>query len=246
MAWKTFPVTLTASTRITRSVLHLAFEYGAETPFEFTAGQFINIHFESDGKQIHRSYSLANPPAGLNTELALAMAPVEEGRATKLLSELSLGDQIDVSGPYGRFVLRDEQPERLILVATGTGVTPYRSMLPTLAERLANESLQIELFLGVRSREDALYADEFSAFSNAHENFRFHACYSRGMPEDPAPHEHAGYVQEHFMRLEPDGEKDVVYLCGNPDMIDAGFALLREREFPTKQVRREKYLPARN
>jgi len=243
MAFKTFPMRLLESRNITPSILHLAFTRDDGEAFEYKAGQFINIHFECDGKLIHRSYSIANTPGDDYVEIA--MSPVENGRATKLLSGLSVGDVIQVSGPYGRFVLKDDEPTRYVLVATGTGVTPYRAMLPSLEERIAR-GFTVDVLLGIWRREEALYADDFRAFADKQPGFTFHACYSRELPDDATDHEFKGYVQARMQQLDLNPERDIVYLCGNPDMVDQALAWLKELGFPISHVRREKYLSARS
>lgn len=242
MAWKTFEVTLTEKRMITPSVLVLTFARADGEAFDYVAGQFINVHFEAAGQQIHRSYSIANPPGADCFEIAVS--PVEGGRATRLFLNLEVGDKLDASGPYGRFVLREDEPCRYILAATGTGVTPYRAMLPELAQRVS-DGFTIEILLGVWRRDEALFAGDFIDFAHAHEKVGFHACYSREMPAEPLAHEKSGYVQRHIETLRPDPARDIVYLCGNPNMIDEAVEMLRALEFPTKQLRREKYLPAR-
>jgi NAD(P)H-flavin reductase len=78
-----------------------------------------------------------------------------------------------------------------------------------------------------------------------HPHFRFRACYSREFPDAPEPWERRGYVQTHFDSLALDPARDVIYLCGNPDMIDQAMEQLRALNFPTRNLRREKYLPSR-
>lgn len=241
--WKTFPLKLVASRNVTPSILHLAFRREDGEVFEYKAGQFINIHFEDEGKPIHRSYSVANPPGSELIEIA--MSPVENGRATRLLSGLEPGDVIDASGPYGRFILKDDEPTRYVMVATGTGVTPYRAMLPEIETRLS-EGFSVDLMLGIWRRDEALYAEDFIHMADRHENFTYHACYSREMPEDKTEHELQGYVQNQFPGMELDPERDIVYLCGNPDMIDQAVEFLREKAFPTGHMRREKYVSAKS
>lgn len=243
MALKTFPLIVERSTMITPSVLELAFRRADGDDLVFVAGQFLNIHFESDGKLIHRSYSIASAPRD-GGSLDIAVAPVEGGRATNYLFNLKPGDEIQASGPFGRFVLRDDPPCRYILVGTGTGITPYRAMLPGLADRLADSEYSVEMLMGVQYRKDKLYDDDFRNFAESHEQFSYRACLSR--EEECEGAEVSGYVQHQFGALDLDPEKDVIYLCGNPDMIDNAVELLKEKGFELKQLRREKYLPARS
>ena len=244
MTWNTFPLVLERVTSITPTVLHFAFRRADQEPFQFTAGQFVNLHWDRDGKRTHRSYSVANPP-GEPELIEIAMAPVEGGFATGKLNALAPGDMVEASGPYGRFVLRDDPPCRYLLVATGTGVTPYRSMLPELRQLLATGDYRVDLLLGVRGPEELLYGQEFRGMAEMHENFSFHACYSRVEPPEGSPWEYKGYVQDRLAELAVTPDADVAYLCGNPGMVDEAAELLKAAGLGIKSVRREKYLSAR-
>ena len=166
------------------------------------------------------------------------------GIATNLLFNLQPGDPISASGPYGLFVLKEERPARYILIATGTGVTPYRSMLNEIKNRLENThpELKIVVIFGTRTRSELLFKEEFLQFAEQYPNFHYLACYSQEKPQDPAPFEREGRVQDTFKELMLDPTQDIIYLCGNPNMIDSTFALLTEKNFDKKSVRREKYL----
>lgn len=242
MAFDTFPAVVTGVRMVTPTVLCLGFRREDGQPLDFQAGHFINVHFEDQDGQTHRSYSVANPPGEDHFEIAVA--PVEDGRATRYLFGLQEGDRVAVSGPYGRFVLREEQPARYVLVGTGTGVTPYRAMLPELARRVKQGGVRVEVVIGVRSREELLFAEDFIAASRVTPGIALHARYSRRLPGQPRPWESQGYVQGLFEQLELDPEQDIVYLCGNPNMIDEAVAWLKDRGFPVKRIRREKYLSA--
>jgi ferredoxin-NADP reductase len=245
MTLKTFPLQVERTTHITPTIIEVAFRRADGEPLVYTAGQFLNIHIEAGGELAQRSYSIATAPQGEDGIVAIAVSPVKGGLATDLLFGLSPGDRIVASGPYGRFVLRDDPPGRYVLAGTGTGVTPYRAMLPELERRLASGQHSVELLLGVWRREELLYGRDFVNLAARHPQFRFHACYSREFPETPEPWERRGYVQTHFANLGLDPAKDVIYLCGNPDMIDQAMEQLRAMNFPTRNLRREKYLPSR-
>jgi ferredoxin-NADP reductase len=244
MVPKTFPLEVVRTTRITPTIIEVAFRRADDEPFVHVPGQFLNIHIPTGDELAQRSYSVATHP-GADGVIAIAVSPVEGGLATKLLFGLKEGDRVIASGPYGRFVLRDDPPCRYVLAGTGTGVTPYRAMLPELEQRVAGGKYEVDLLLGVWRREELLYGDEFLAIARRHPGFRFHACYSRELPASPEPWERRGYVQTMFPELNLDPARDVIYLCGNPNMIDEAMEHLRALNFPTRNLRREKYLPSR-
>lgn len=245
MAQLTYTLKLISAKKITPFVKHFAFSREDGTVPHYQPGQFITLHIPvADGKKVHRSYSVANAPSGEN-RIELSAAYVEGGIASQLLFNLQPGETVTAIGPHGLFVLKEEKPKRYILIATGTGVTPYRSMLSTLAKRLGDteQSLAVHLILGVRTRAEALFKDEFLAFAEKFPRFHFQAVYSREKGEvlDPS-FESTGYVQDQLQHLNLDPAQDIVYLCGNPGMIDATFAQLTEQYgFDRKSVRREKY-----
>ncbi len=67
-------------------------------------------------------------------------------------------------------------------------------------------------------------------------------CLSRELPPDPHPDVRHGYVQQHLGAFAPDAARDIAYLCGNPDMVDACFEALKGHGLPIPQIRREKYV----
>ncbi|MCF6775884.1 ferredoxin--NADP reductase [Thiotrichales bacterium 19X7-9] len=244
MAIKVFDLELVSAKMITPNVKHLVLKRVDGEAFEFTAGQFITFLFDcGQAKPKRRSYSIASMPKENNNpyEIEIAVSYVEGGIATKNLFEMQPGDQYSATGPAGRLVLRDEPVKRLILVGTGTGIAPYRAMLPELADKVTKTNIQVEILLGVQYRKDALYAEDFLQFAHVYDNIKFTACLSREA-EDLESHEHQGYVQSKFDQLALNPLEDVVYLCGNPDMIDQAYELLKEKGFDIKNVRREKYI----
>ncbi len=245
-----FPLRLADSFMLAPSVRHMVFERTDGQPLAFRAGQFLQVHFNyADGKPTKRSYSVATVGSGDGApvqRIEIAVSYVEGGAATALLGGLEPGGQVEASGPYGRFCLMDEDDNRrYLLIATGTGVTPYRAMLPELDRRMRERDCEVVLLYGARNEGELLYGEEFEAFARAHPNFRFHPCFSRGARPDPRPHDRLGYVQTVLPELQPDPENDIAYLCGNPNMVDAAFAALKEQGLGVRQIRREKYISSR-
>ena len=130
-------------------------------------------------------------------------------------------------------------------MATGTGVTPYRAMLPKLAELIASRGVEVVLLFGCRTPAELLYGDDFRAFAAAHPGFRYVPCFSREMPATPHPDDRRGYVQDALAEFAPSAEGDIAYLCGNPNMVDANFEALKAAGLPVPHIRREKYVSSK-
>lgn len=242
MAIRKFQLVLSSARMVTPRVRELTFTRDDGEPIDFVPGQFVTLHMPHEDDVLRRSYSIATMPDDSSGAISIAVTHVDGGRATKKLFAMEPGDKVDAVGPFGRFILRDDPPCRYLLIGTGTGVTPYRAMLPELERRVDLEDFAVELFLGVRGPDELLYGDDFTHFAEKHPGFNFHSCFSREMPESPTPFQHKGYVQDLMETVKPDPDRDIVYLCGNPDMIDIAALRLKELGFPVQNIRREKYI----
>lgn len=238
MSREKFGLILKSHQEIAPQVRHFVFERADGQPFNFIPGQFINLFFEYEGDMVQRSYSLANTPG--EKTLALALSYITSGKASQYLFNMKIGDAIEASGPFGRLTLRDEQPKRYILIATGTGVTPYLSMCNELKRRMDAQGTDVVVILGSRTTEELLYRDHFLAFAETAPRFQFIGCCSRHAPDQP--YLRAGYVQDQLDALNLNPENDMVFLCGNPNMIDAAYDKLMKMGFTAANVRREKYV----
>ena len=244
-----FPLKLIDSRMLTDDVRHLSFERADNAATHYLPGQFLQIHFEYGGAMTKRSYSIANPPVALpssSDRIDIAVSYVKGGAATALLSGLEHGGEITASGPYGRFCLMDsDQNQRYLLIGTGTGITPYRAMLPKLRELFLSRNVQVLLIQGARTQPELLYSDEFQAFAAEHPtNFRYFGCTSRQAAPANSCY-HAGHVQSVFAQIALQPSSDIAYLCGNPNMVDECFSLLKEAGLPVPAVRREKYISSK-
>jgi ferredoxin-NADP reductase len=250
-----FPLKLVDRRMLAPTIAHLAFVRDDGQPLDFIPGQFVQVHFHyADGTPTRRSYSLAtihDHALGPGEAVEIAVSYVPGGAATALFEGLEPGDRIDASGPYGRFCLMPgDDNRRYLLIGTGTGVTPYRSMLPQLERLIAGRGVQVVLLFGARSPDELLYGDEFRAFAARHPaQFRFVPCFSRELPAPGTAQDHAdvrhGYVQQFLSEFAPDRAGDIAYLCGNPNMVDACFESLKQAGLEVKQIRREKYVSSK-
>lgn len=245
-----FPLRLVSSYMLADAVRHLVFERVDGQPFVFAPGQFIQVHFHyADGKPTKRSYSVATVGAGDATPVSrieIAVSYVEGGAATALLGSLQHGETVTASGPYGRFCLFDNDANRrYLLVGTGTGITPYRAMLPQLRQVIAGRGCEVNLIFGARNEQELLYDADFTAFEREVPGFRYYASLSRVPRALPRAQDRQGHVQALIRELAPDPAGDIAYLCGNPNMVDEAFTLLKEAGLPVPHIRREKYVSSK-
>ena len=236
-----YPIVLSRKSQLSDNTIQLDFEFEGGVPdeFSFVAGQFIQFLIPTEEKVQKRSYSIACSPESFKRTgiLEIAISLVEGGLASELFQNADIGLPVIISGPFGVLTLPDTISGQLVLAGTGTGIAPYRSMIPLLQEKAEN-GLSVTVVMGARHRSDLIYLEDFSAL----ENINCRVCLSRESDLQNTHHEYPGYVQQQFADLNLIPETDLVYLCGNPGMIDDAAAELKEAGFPPRQVKREKYV----
>jgi ferredoxin-NADP reductase len=209
--------------------------------FDFKAGQFVTLDLpihEQKNKR-WRSYSIASAPDGTNV-FELVIVLLDGGAGTHyLFNEVSIGSEILLRGPQGKFVLPDPIAEDLYFICTGTGIAPFRSMVSFLHKhKLPHQSLH--LIFGCRKFGDGLYVDELKQLEKDEPGFFFHPCYSR---EEAVPEgSQKGYVHPVYEALTEMGKKPAkFYLCGWKNMIDEAKFRILAMGYDKKAIHLELY-----
>jgi ferredoxin--NADP+ reductase len=198
----------------------------------FAPGQFVNLALEIEGAIERRSYSIASPPG---KSLKFLITEVAGGKLTPALLALPLGAEVLVEPkPQGFFTLKWVPDAReLWLVATGTGLGPFLSLLGS--DEIWQRFERVVLVHGVRDRTQLAHREELLALASERAGrFTLVAALSR----EPATPE---LLHGRLTTLLADGSleraagtslepaRSHVMLCGNPAMIEDMTALLGAR-----------------
>ncbi len=205
---------------------------------EFQAGQYINL--EVPGVDKPRAFSIASPPSAKNmVELNVGLVP--GGQATTWLhNELKEGMQLRFSGPYGRFFVRKSQPQPMLFLAGGSGLSSPKSMILDLFEN--GETRDITFVYGARNQDELYHRALFEELDQEHDNFHYIPVLS-DEPEDSAWQGERGFVHEAAKRIfngRFEGMK--AYMCGPPPMIDACVTTLMQGRLFEKDMYMENFL----
>lgn len=198
----------------------------------FKAGQFVRVGLDIDGERVGRPYSLVNAPG--QTPQEIYYNPVPEGPLSPRLASLKPGDTLWVSDSINGFLVLDEIPDasHLWLLATGTGVGPFVSILGT--EEPWRRFERIVLVHSVRTAAELGYRDRFAELvERCPGQFHYQPTVTReSLPEAfgqriPALIADGSLEAAVGLRLDPQGSH--VMLCGSNAMIGDTTALLEQR-----------------
>lgn len=216
----------------------------------YQAGQFTKIGLEINGVTVGRPYSLVNPPHSQPLEFYYIEVP--GGPLTPHLAKLKPGDSILVAPRANGFMILDEIPQarHLWLIATGTGVGPFLSILST--EKPWERFEQVVLVYAVRSLSELSYQERIAQVLATHAGqFVFIPFVSREATDFALP----GRIPQAIIdgRLEAragikiSAEDSQVMLCGNPQMVEdttnllAGRGLKKHKRKDPGQITVENY-----
>ncbi|MDV2438724.1 ferredoxin--NADP reductase [Acinetobacter gerneri] len=195
--------------------------------FKFTAGQFARIGLKVGDDLVVRAYSVVSSPFDETLEFFSIVVP--DGAFTSNLQHLEVGDELYLEKiPYGFLTLARYQvpmPHDLWLLATGTGLAPFISMLQDFETWSKYSS--ITLVYSVRTASELAYVERIQeiadSFGEGHTGFKFVPIITRD-PNAPLHDrlpvliENGELEQEVGIDFNP--ETTHVMLCGNPQMVD--------------------------
>jgi len=189
-------------------------------------------------KLIKRAYSVASSSVA-REYLEFYVSLVTSGSLTPRLLTLQSGSPIWLSPRViGTFTLREVPAGRnLVLIATGTGLAPYVSMLRT--ELDVRAGARFAVLHGARHSWDLGYRSELTTMQRLAKNLAYLPVISAPAAEPVPWSGHAGYVQHLWERglvaeawgAEPRPEDTHIFLCGNPRMIETMLPVLAAQGF---------------
>lgn len=207
--------------------------------YEFKAGQYSDLIIP--GTDEHRSFSMATTPANTDhVEFLIKKYP--GGKFSALLEDgISVGDKIQLTGPYGNFTLKNGHVLPIVLIGGGAGMAPVLALLRHMSE--TGDTRRIRFYYGARTVQDLFYLDEIKALGQQLSDFAFTVALSEstdGAGELGITAE-SGVVTAVVETHEPDLHKTEVYLCGPPPMVDAALDLAATLAVPNDQIFFDKF-----
>ena len=223
----TFDAHLVRARMLSPMVRELVFERKDGAPLVFEAGQWVSLLLPLPSGELRRSYSIASRPDG-TPRFEVAVTHVERGPGSSYLHAMEPGADLQVVGPQGFFTRPMDKTGPSLMVATGTGITPLRSILEDAVAK--GETRALWMLFGVRREEDLIYRAELDALARTYPHVR--AEYTLSRPEETWAGRR-GYVQTHaralYDELASRGEGvPHVYVCGLQRMVGAMRDLTRK------------------
>jgi ferredoxin-NADP reductase len=204
------------------------------------AGQHVDLRLTAeDGYQAQRSYSIASAPE--DPRLVLTVERLQDGEVSPyLVDELRSGDELELRGPVGGYFVWERSQGPLVLVAGGSGIVPFRSMLRHHAA--SNGAVAVRLLYSSRAMSDVIYHDELLRFC-AHDEVDIRFALTREWPQGWQGHR--GRIDRQLLDEVAGAPSDepLIYVCGPSGFVEIVASGLVENGHEPSRIRTERFGP---
>lgn len=205
------------------------FRFKPETPFEYIAGQFIEMylpHENADERGEKHWFTLSSSPT--QDFISITTRFSERSSTFKqTLRALKKGDQITISEPMGDFVLPKDPSIPLVFVAGGIGITPFHSILTWLAD--TEEERSIQFIHAIRTEDDIIFQDTFKAVG-------VEPIFIVSQPSDEWGGERGTLTGKHILQLTEPLPNALIYVSGPEPMVEDLEKQLHAEKIPKNRI----------
>ena len=216
--------------------------------FSYQPGQFVTLDLEIEGKRVMRSYSISSTPSRphiLEITVKRVPAPTDvvyapPGLVSNWLHDnITVGSQVNLKGPMGKFTCVDNQAEKLLFISAGSGITPMMSMSRWLCDTGAD--VDVVFIHSARSPRDFVFRHELESMAARHDNFKLAVTTTRSEPGQ-AWVGYTGRLNEVMLQaIAPDFLERTVYVCGPNPFMEGAKTLLETLGFPMENYYQESF-----
>jgi propane monooxygenase reductase component len=222
---------------VTHDMRHLVLRLVEPQEIKFFPGQYVDI--KVPGTDETRSFSMANTTSRDGGLLEFVIKIYPNGLFSHLLDTgLAAGDQLELTGPFGVFTLREGFETDLIFVGGGAGMAPILSLLRSMAERGLQR--KATYFYGARGRRDLCFDEELRGLEEKLPGFTYVPALSE--PEDGDGWDgETGLITDVVKRLAGGLKGAHAYVCGPPPMVEAAMPMLATAGVEEKRIYYDKF-----
>lgn len=207
----------------------------------FEAGQYLRIflpHENMDERGDKRFFSITSSP--LDERYIMITTKVIQSSFKMSLLKLESGTPVRFFGPYGTFVLKEDQVFPRVFLAGGIGITPFHSMILFASEKKL--TVPLTLFVSFSTAEEAIFYNELMETSKNHPSIKI--VYTITRPEEskkPWTGETGRISSDLIKKYFSDVLKPIYMIAGPPKMVEAMEQLVRDIGVPSERIRKENF-----
>jgi cytochrome-b5 reductase len=237
VTWKKF--LLLESTPASHNTKLLKFQIPNHEPLGLPVGRHLSVMAHIDGNKVMRPYTPVSRPDEIGS-FSLLVKAYEFGKMSHYLTQMQVGDSLEIRGPIGRFKYSANMYKHIVFVCGGTGLTPCLQVIRWILEGPDHhkEETQLTLFYQNRTVQDILLLSTLESLERSHPRLKvfYHLSdppanwgintpksNNHGEEVTEERRERRGYIHEDHLRAEriyPE-RSDLICVCGPSGFNDS-------------------------
>lgn len=218
-------------TPIKNDIIEYTFRFETPQKLDYKAGQFILVKIQDD-PEMYRAYSISSYNED-SRRLSITIKKMENGYGSDIVfNQFKEGQQVELEGPMGQELIIDESADKIVLVAGGIGITPFKAIVKDLV--LNNKHLKnFKLIYGANYEHEFIYDDVFKELQAESDKFD----YIKVVAFDENWKGKKGFVTDVMKDMDLQGYK--IYMCGPKPMTDASVKVLKTLNVDENEIHYE-------
>lgn len=206
---------------LSENMFHVFLDFETQCP-DFSAGQYLLLHLNIDGKERALPYSIANAPACLtgknSQQVELYIAKTSES-SQKIITQLQQLSHVSVEMPFGDCIIDQHWLEEhantpLLMVASGSGFSQIKSLNEAIFALAPKQ--EVHIYWSNKAAEDFYLTELNQQWEKAHPNCHYHPILESGCEDWSGK---SGFIYEVIQRDFKDLSQVQMFMCGSPNMV---------------------------
>lgn len=207
----------------------------------FQPGQYMTIKTISvSGYPAERDYSIASTPKQVES-IEFGIQILKDGEVSPKLFDLNPKDKVFVNGPKGNFFEQKKSNTKpLILVAGGSGVIPFRSMI--LSHLNNNVTKQICLFISCKNSSKVPYLEELEQLQKEHKNLKISYTFTQESSKEYKSYTRridSQMIKELYLIYRD--KKPDIFICGPTPFVETASIAFITNGFDQTKIKTERF-----
>ncbi len=186
-----------------------------QATMKYLPGQWMYVRLD---EELKHHFTISSSPTEPHVQFTTMFR--EESDYKKALWQKKVGDEVDINGPFGSFVLDEKDSSPRLLIAGGIGITPFRSMIKYAVDK--GLKIPMTLVYSVKTKEQAVFADL--------PDTRLIETEKEGRLDE-----------EKIKKYCPDWKERTWWVCGPPAMVEAFMTLGQKMGLASGQIKSEEF-----
>lgn len=203
---------------------------------EWTLGQFVMVRADINGKSVRRAYTISSSPT--RQDLQITVRQTDTPTMSKYLNDREVGEELEIKGPYGKFIWTQDMSSKVVCLGAGSGITPSRAFL----QYFIDKQLEIPLMLlySCSYGDNVIYETELPDLISSVKSVDYELSITReprGLKDI-----RNGRISKEYLEMKlQDWDGANFYICGAPGFVNHMIDALKELGIEKSRVFREKW-----